>query len=137
MSPLIFTFPTAIFTQNAQTFASFTIYEGARVTCYSRGYLAALAIRRKGLKRPSGSSEDVLVLGVATFAITGWDRSSPYGNVEGTTTNSCGNAAKGTGFKCGMVWGYLMENVRPPNVLLGSIGESRNPFAPTMIAMAE
>lgn len=86
---------------------------------------------------PFGSSQDVLVLGVATFAITGWDQSSPYGNVEGTTTNSCGNAAKGTGFKCGMVWGYLMENVRPPNVLLGSIGESRNPFAPTMIAMVE
>lgn len=86
---------------------------------------------------PEGASEDVEVLGVATFAIAKWDRNAPFGNAEGTSTHACGTAANNSGFKCGMVWGYFMENIRPPNVLVGQIGVSENPFAPVAIAMVE
>ena len=86
---------------------------------------------------PVGASEDVEVLGVATFAIAKWDRKAPFGSSESTSTDACDLAANNSGFKCGMVWGYLMESVRPPNVLVGQIGDSENPFAPVAIAMVE
>ena len=92
---------------------------------------------------PFGASEDVLVLGVATFALAKWDRTPPYGNAEGDSTavapgaRACGEAVGVSNFKCGMAWGYLMENVRPPKVLLGRIGDTDNPFAPIVSALVE
>ena len=85
---------------------------------------------------PKGAREDVEVIGVATFYIASWDRKAPYGNAEGNTTQTCSQPGPG-GFKCQMVWGYFMENVRPPTVLLERIGDSDNPFAPMAIALVE
>jgi len=86
---------------------------------------------------PSGGSEDILVLGVATFAIAKWDRNPNYGNALGNDTEACGQASGGGDFECGMVWGYLMDGAQPPDSLLQRISDSDNPFAPTIIAMVE
>ena len=85
---------------------------------------------------PTGASEDILVLGVATFGIAKWDRTPAYGNAVGTVDDECGQAG-GTGFECGMVWGYLMADALPPNFLLEQIGDTDNPFAPLLIALID
>jgi Flp pilus assembly protein TadG len=84
---------------------------------------------------PQGHSDTILVLGVATFGIAKWDRNSPWGDALGTATAECGQAS-GTGFDCGMVWGYLMKDAQPPDFLLEQIG-SDNPLAPLLIALVE
>ena len=91
---------------------------------------------------PEGASEDILVLGVATYGIAGWDRrGNPMGNARGDDDTPCDDEPAeplaSTGFSCGGVWGYLMRDVRPPNFLLEQITNSNNPFAPLMIAMVE
>ena len=83
---------------------------------------------------PNGGSEDLLVLGVATFALAGWDRNAPYGNSTGNTTQACGSAP-GSARPCGMVWGYLMQDARPPDFLLEQDGDSDNPFAPLLVTL--
>ncbi len=90
----------------------------------------------------SGSSEDILVLGIATFAIAKWDRiaNPDWGDALGTDspTGACGTPTLVSGFGCGMVWGYLMEGgVQPPHFLLQRISESENGLAPNMIALVE
>lgn len=85
---------------------------------------------------PQGHSDTILVLGVATFGIAKWDRNSPWGDAQGTTSDECGEAS-GSGFECGMVWGYLMQDARPPDFLLEQIGDTDNPFAPLLIALIE
>ena len=85
---------------------------------------------------PQGSSDDITVLGVAVFGIASWDRNAPWGDAEGTTSDECG-AAAGGGYECGMVWGYFMQDARPPEFLLERIGDSDNPFAPLLIALVE
>ncbi|GAB4320766.1 MAG: hypothetical protein Kow0010_00740 [Dehalococcoidia bacterium] len=84
---------------------------------------------------PQGSSDDILVLGVATFAIASWDRNPQYGDAEGTDADACGEA--GSGYACGMVWGYLMKDAQPPGFLLEQISDTQNPFAPLLIALIE
>ena len=80
-----------------------------------------------------GASEDVLVLGVATFAIAKWDRTPGYGDAQGTPEDPCGELVGPVVglFECGMVWGYLMEGAQPPDFLLEQ-GETTNPFAPVI-----
>ena len=80
-----------------------------------------------------GASEDVLVLGVATFAIAKWDRAPGYGDAQGTPEDPCGELVGPVVglFECGMVWGYLMEGAQPPDFLLEQ-GETTNPFAPVI-----
>lgn len=85
---------------------------------------------------PQGHSDTILVLGVATFGIAKWDRNSPWGDALGTETVECGQAS-GSGFDCGMVWGYLMKDALPPDFLLEQIGDTDNPFAPLLIALIE
>ena len=85
---------------------------------------------------PQGHSDTILVLGVATFGIAKWDRNSPWGDAVGTATAQCGQAS-GSGFECGMVWGYLMKDALPPDFLLEQIGDTDNPFAPLLIAVIE
>ena len=88
----------------------------------------------------SGSSEDILVLGIATFAIAKWDRiaNPDWGDALGTdSAGACGDPALVSGFGCGMVWGYLMEGARPPHFLLQQISENDNPLAPNMVALVE
>jgi hypothetical protein len=85
---------------------------------------------------PQGASEDILVLGVATYGIAKWDRNAPWGDGLGTTADECGEAAE-PGFDCGMVWGYLMKDALPPDFLLEQIGDTDNPFAPLLIALVE
>ncbi len=91
---------------------------------------------------PQGASEDVLVLGVSTFAIVGWDRQAAWSNQEADTATDCvppGGGWPGAGetFKCEMVWGYFMKDALPPDILVNQISETGNPFAPLMIAMVE
>ncbi len=90
----------------------------------------------------SGTSEPILVLGIATFAIAKWDRieNPDWGDALGTdsTGEACGTPGLVSGFPCGMVWGYLMEDApRPPHFLLQRISDSDNPLAPNMIALVE
>jgi hypothetical protein len=65
-----------------------------------------------------------------------WDRTPSYGDAQGTSTAACGLGG-GTDFECGMVWGYLIEDVRPPGFLLERISDTDNPFAPMLIALSE
>ena len=94
----------------------------------------------------SGTAE---VLGVATYSIAAWDRTSPnkatIGNDSGplppTPHQSCGQGVTEWdgvtgGYECGQVWGYFMQGVKPPEVLL-QISDTDNPFAPVFIAMVE
>ncbi len=90
----------------------------------------------------SGSSEDIMVLGIATFAIAKWDRiaNPDWGDALATDSpgEACGAPGLASGFPCGMVWGYLMEDApRPPHFLLQRISETANPLAPNMIALVE
>ena len=85
---------------------------------------------------PDGGAGDVVVLGVATFAIAGWDRQPPWGESVGTTTKPCGQSG-GVGFECGMVWGYLMGGVWPPTMLADQISNANVPYAPLLIALVE
>ncbi len=61
----------------------------------------------------SGSSEDIMVLGIATFAIAKWDRIANPGWGDALATDSPGEACGAPGvvsnFGCGMVWGYFIE----------------------------
>jgi hypothetical protein len=89
-----------------------------------------------------GAAEDVLVLGISTFAIVGWDRQASWGNGEADTATDCvppGGGWPGAGetFKCEMVWGYFMKDALPPDILVNQISDTGNPFAPLMIAMVE
>jgi len=84
---------------------------------------------------PDGHKQ-ILVLGVATFGIAKWDRKSPWNDSFGTATAECGQAS-GSGFDCGMVWGYLMADALPPDFLLEQIGDTDNPFAPLLIALID
>jgi len=90
----------------------------------------------------SGTSEPILVLGIATFAIAKWDRIADpdWGDALATDSpgEACGAPGLVSGFGCGMVWGYLMEDApRPPHFLLQRFSESDNPLAPNMIALVE
>ena len=76
------------------------------------------------------------MLGVGVFGIVRWDRNAPWGDAEGSTADECGTAAGG-GYECGMVWGYFMQDARPPDFLLERIGDTDNPFAPLLIALVE
>lgn len=91
---------------------------------------------------PSGSGF-ATVVGVGTFGIARWDRTSPYGDALGNAdlNQICGQGIplnkKGVGgYECGQVWGYFMKGAKPPSVLLKII-ETDNPFAPNMIALVE
>jgi len=84
-----------------------------------------------------GGSADITTLGVATFAITNWNRVSNK-DAYGTTAQACSTSTPDTGsFPCGLVWGYLMKDARPPDFLLQQIGDSNNPFAPIMVGLVE
>lgn len=83
-----------------------------------------------------GGSASLEVLGVATFGIASWNRSNNK-DAYGTTADECSISTDDSGFGCGMVWGYLMENLQPPDVLLQRITNSDNPFAPLLIALVE
>ena len=85
---------------------------------------------------PQGSSDDVHVLGVGVFAIVKWDRTAPWGDVEGASSASCGNAG-GEAYACGMVWGFFMQAAQPPGFFLEQISDTNNPFAPLLIALIE
>lgn len=88
------------------------------------------------LEFPQGSSDDIEVLGVGVFGIASWDRNAAWGDAEGTASDECG-AAAGGGYECGMVWGFFMQDARPPGFLLERIGDTDNPFAPLLIALVE
>ncbi len=89
---------------------------------------------------PNGSSDTLRVLGVATFAIIGWDRSAPHNDAEGNLTTDCEGPISGTTptYACGAVWGFFMRDAIPPGFLLEQIDDdSDNPFAPLLIALVE
>lgn len=89
---------------------------------------------------PNGSSDTLQVLGVATFAIIGWDRSGPHNNAEGNLDTSCEGPLGNTTpkYPCGAVWGFFMRDAIPPGFLLEQIDDdSNNPFAPLLIALVE
>lgn len=76
------------------------------------------------------------VLGVATFGIAAWNRDTNK-DAYGNPAEDCSIDNDDTGFDCGMVWGYLMQDLRPPEFLLQKISGTENPFAPLLIALVE
>ena len=83
-----------------------------------------------------GGSTANTVLGVATFAIAGWNRTSNK-DTYGTSSSACSLSVSSTGtYDCGMVWGYIMSNVTPPGFLLEKMG-GNNPFAPILVALTQ
>ena len=90
----------------------------------------------------SGTSEDIMVLGIATFAIAKWDRIANPDCGDALAIDKPGEACGAPGlvsnFGCGMDWGYLIEGgVQPPHFLLQRISENDNGLAPNMIALVE
>jgi hypothetical protein len=85
---------------------------------------------------PTGASEDIVVLGVATYGIVKWDRQGPWGDPIGTAAKECGEAGP-AGFNCGMVWGFLIKDAVPPDFLLEQITETGNDLSPILRAMIE
>jgi Flp pilus assembly protein TadG len=83
-----------------------------------------------------GGSEELVVLGVATFGIAAWNHDNNQ-DAFGNPGSACSTSNPDTGFDCGMVWGYLMQDLRPPDFLLQEISGSENPFAPLLIALVE
>ena len=96
------------------------------------------------LPAAGGGSASLEVLGVAVFGIAAWNHDgnqSTYG-FDGIDSGDgpledCAAGIDNTGFECGMVWGYLMEDMLPPDYLLQKITNSDNPFAPLLIALVE
>jgi Flp pilus assembly protein TadG len=86
-----------------------------------------------------GGSADLEVLGVATFGIASWNRAgNPNDDPSGNPGSACSNGNPESDFSCGQVWGYLMQDLRPPDFLLQVIDpNSNNPFAPLLIALVE
>lgn len=87
------------------------------------------------LPSQGGGSSELEVLGVAVFGIAGWTHSGTK-SAFGTTSTAC-VLGLDPGYECGMVWGYLMEGLQPPDYLLQKITNSDNPFAPLLIALVE
>jgi hypothetical protein len=84
---------------------------------------------------PAGASAAIEVLGTASFGIAKWDRRGPWGTDKGTAAAACGPAA--AGFGCGMVWGYLFADARPPDFLLEGISDTVDPLAPLLEVLIE
>lgn len=86
-----------------------------------------------------GGNSELEVLGVATFGIASWNRAgNPNDDPTGNPTSSCSNSNPESDFNCGQVWGYLLQDLRPPEFLLQIIDpNSENPFAPLLIALVE
>lgn len=101
---------------------------------YCRQRLVLIPILRS-MPPSGGGSSSIQVLGVATFGIAAWNHVSNK-DAHGTTTAACSTSVS-SGFECGMVWGYLMEGLRPPDFLLQKITNSNNPFAPILVAVVE
>jgi hypothetical protein len=87
----------------------------------------------------NGSNPSMHVLGVATFAIVGWDRTNPYNDAQGTAGIVCGGTVpnKTPAYSCGSVWGFFIKDAIPPDFLLNQIGDTDNPFAPLLIALVD
>ncbi|HET7737210.1 MAG TPA: hypothetical protein VFK32_01415, partial [Tepidiformaceae bacterium] len=84
-----------------------------------------------------GGSTSLEVLGVATFGIAKWTRAGSQ-SAYGTSLLDCSTSVPtAQNFECGMVWGFLMGGLQPPNILLEQIGDSDNPFAPLLIALVD
>ena len=87
-----------------------------------------------------GGSSQLEVLGVATFGVAKWNRTSNR-DYYGTAANECVDPGGGQPpvgqYSCGMVWGYLFSGITPPDILLNRIGDTNNPFAPLLIALVD
>jgi Flp pilus assembly protein TadG len=86
-----------------------------------------------------GGNDELEVLGVATFGIASWNRAgNPNDDPHGTPSSACSHGNDDSGFNCGQVWGYLLQDLRPPEFLLQVIDpNSENPFAPLLIALVD
>jgi Flp pilus assembly protein TadG len=83
-----------------------------------------------------GGSTANTVLGVATFGVAGWNRTSNK-DTYGTGSSACSLSGSSTGtYDCGMVWGYIMSDVTPPDFLVQRMG-GVNPFAPILRALTQ
>ena len=71
----------------------------------------------------SGSSQDVQILGIAWFYISGWDRWSPKGDgdLDGSPD-------------AGYVWGYITDK---PAANIWDLGDFISPFAPLVAVLVE
>lgn len=90
----------------------------------------------ESLPATGGGSTELTVLGVAVFGIAAWNHDNNQ-STYGTASTECSTSTPQPGYECGMVWGYLMEGLQPPDYLLQKITNSDNPFAPLLIALVE
>lgn len=125
---------------------AYIMFGEAPVAEYCRERLVMIPILAS-LPDTGGGSTELTVLGVAVFGIAAWNHDnnqSTYGNDSNSSTGGAavaGECSSDTpadpGYECGMVWGYLMEGLQPPDYLLQKITNSDNPFAPLLIALVE
>ncbi len=75
-----------------------------------------------------GHSGPIDILGIATFYITGWDRTPPYGDedIDGDTVSDDA-----------MVWGYFLQDQGVIEAWNIKWGYSDDPFAPTRVLLVE
>jgi hypothetical protein len=87
-----------------------------------------------------GGSTPIRILGVATFGVAKWNRTSNK-DYYGTGSSECADFQGGQPppdqSPCGMVWGYLFKGVQPPEFILQQIGTTNNPFAPILVALVD
>ena len=76
---------------------------------------------------PGGHSGPIQILGIATFYIAGWDRTSPHGDED----------ADGDTVEDDMVWGYFLEDQDVIEAWNIQWGYSDDPFAPTRVLLVE
>jgi len=76
---------------------------------------------------PQGHSAPIDILGIATFYIASWDRTSPHGDED----------ADGDTVEDDMVWGYFLIDTDVIAAWKIKWGYSDDPFAPTRILLVE
>jgi hypothetical protein len=84
---------------------------------------------------PTNGNATENVLGLATFAIAGWNRNADQ-DLYGNASQACGTAANSaSNFDCGALWGYLVPGATAPDFSLEHIDDDPNPLAPILIAL--
>jgi hypothetical protein len=111
----------------------------AKYTANDAGICSRRLVLVPILESFDNGSGEVHVLAVATFAIIGWDRVTPFNDAEGNASIACGGSAPKTPapYPCGSVWGFFIRDAVPPDFLLQRIGETNNPFAPLLFALVD
>jgi len=109
----------------------------AKYTAITAGECAHRLVLVPILDQLSNGKNSPNVIGIATFAIAGWDRDSPHTDAQSTAAVPCGGNVpkKVDTYSCGSVWGFFIRDAIPPDFLLERIDNGNNPLGPILIAL--